>query len=314
MRILVPLHAALLALILTLPGAARAQQAVATFSFEDHLKRAWTNELVFYPVDAAVWGRKDLALLGPDGQPAPHQWATAEQSPIAKPSVAFLANVPEFTKATYSLVTRAAAAPAPAPNNELRVTESATLVELGNPQIALRLHRGAQALSDGPFAGVRLSSGAWAGGGEMKTGPRPTAHEAQITAQGPVFLEATATYRFGENGSWRLRFRIVRGEPVVLVDGRATSPPPPSGTSRSRRVGSRRGCCIAIRKPSPARISASRKRGRSVPPRTDNLPLCSSRGCIGIIGRGRATGSPFTAKPPPTCSWSAPSAPEAGSM
>lgn len=113
MRILVPLHAALLALILTLPGAARAQQAVATFSFEDHLKRAWTNELVFYPVDAAVWGRKDLALLGPDGQPAPHQWATAEQSPIAKPSVAFLANVPEFTKATYSLVTRAAARPRP---------------------------------------------------------------------------------------------------------------------------------------------------------------------------------------------------------
>ncbi len=218
MRILFPLHAALLALILTLPGAARAQQAAATFSFEDHLKRAWTNELVFYPVDAAVWGRKDLGLLGPDGKPTPHQWATAEQSPNAKPSVAFLANVPEFTKVTYSLVTRAASAPAPASSNELRATESATLVELGNPQIALRLHRGAKALSDGPFAGVRLHSGAWAGGGEMKAGPRPTAHEAQITAQGPVFLEATATYRFGESGSWRLRFRLVRGEPVVLVD------------------------------------------------------------------------------------------------
>ena len=204
----------LFCLVLALTGTTRAQQAVATFSFEDHLKRAWSNELVFYPVDAAVWGRKDLALLGPDGQGVPLQWATAEQSPNGAASVAFLANVPEFTRVSYSLMAGVQAAT----DNELRVAESATTIELGNALIGLRLHRGAKALSDGPFAGVRLPSGAWVGGGKLAEGSRPTAHDAQFTAQGPVFLDATATYRFGENGAWRLRFRVVRGEPVVLVD------------------------------------------------------------------------------------------------
>jgi len=203
-----------LCLLLSLAGAARAENAVATFSFEDHLKRAWSNELVFYPVDNATWGRKNLLLLGPEGKAVPLQWATADQSPNGKASVAFLANVPEFGKASYSLVVGGTAAT----DGELRASESATSIELGNALIGLRLHRGEKALTEGPFAQVRLPSGAWTGSGTIAEPARPTAHEAQVTAKGPVFLDATATYRFGERGSWRLRFRVVRGEPVVLVD------------------------------------------------------------------------------------------------
>jgi hypothetical protein len=152
-------------------ASARAEKAVATFSFEDHLKRAWSNELVFFLVDAATWGRKDLALLGPDGKGVPFQWATAEQSSNGKASIAFLANVSEFAKASYSLVAGGKASA----NDELRAVESAEVIELENLQIGLRLHRGAKALGNRPLAGVRLPSGAWVGGGEMKDGARPTA-------------------------------------------------------------------------------------------------------------------------------------------
>ena len=146
----------LLCLFLALAGTARAQQAIATFTFEDHLKRAGSNELAFHPVDRATWGRRDRSLHGPDSKGVPLQWATTEQAPNGKASGAFLPNVPEFWKAGYSLV----AGGNVALDHELRTSGSATSAELGNALIGLRLHRGAKALSEGPFAGVRLPSGA----------------------------------------------------------------------------------------------------------------------------------------------------------
>ena len=111
---------------------------------------------MFYPVDRATWGRKYLSLFGPDSKGVPLQWATAEPAPNGKASVAFLANGPEFWKAGYSLVAGGNAAV----DHELRTSGSATSAELGNALIGLRLHREAKALSEGPFAGVRLPSGA----------------------------------------------------------------------------------------------------------------------------------------------------------
>ncbi len=214
----------LLCLVLSLADTARGQNAVATFSLEDHLKRAWSNELVFYPVVNATWGRKDLSLIGPDGKSVSLQWVTADQSPNGKVSIAFLANVPEFGKTVYSLVTGATATK----ETELGITDTATSLELSNAQIGLRLHRGERALSEGPFAGLRLPSGAWIGAGSFNEDDRPTKHRVEITAQGAVFLDATVNYEFGDQGTWKLRFRLVRGEPVVLVDETCDVPVPSS--------------------------------------------------------------------------------------
>lgn len=219
-------------LLIPLSGLARAREPVATFSFEDHLRRAWTNELVFYPVAGSVWGRKDLSLLGPEGKALPFQWATAEQSSNGKASVAFLANVPELGKVRCSLVTGGKAAG----GGELRAEESATSIELTNAQIGLRLHRGEKALSEGPLAGLRLPSGAWIGGGSIKADARPTKHGVEVTAKGPAFLDATVNYEFADKGTWKLRFRLVRGEAVVLVD-EICDLPTPSGWQLSLSKG-----------------------------------------------------------------------------
>jgi len=206
--------ALLLWIVLSLTDTARAQDALATFSFEDHLHRAWCNELVFYPVEAALWGRQDLSLIEPDGTSTPLQWVAAEHAPNGKASVAFLASVPEFGKATYSLVTLRQVAK----DGDLQVSESANSLELTNAQIGLRLHRGEKALTDGPLAGLRLPSGVWIGDGSIAEAARPTRHRVDVTSQGPVFLDATVNYEFGDKGIWKLRFRIVQGEAVVLVD------------------------------------------------------------------------------------------------
>ena len=204
--------------------AADAQTVLATFTITDHLRRDWNNELVFYPVDNAAWGRKDVSLIGPDGKPVQLQWATADHSPNRKPCVAFLATVPEFGTTRYSLVTGAKGGT----DDELRVTDSVKTLELTNAQIGLRLHRGERALSDGPFAGLRLPSGAWIGGGSIKEMARPTKHNLEVTAAGPVFLDASVSYQFGDKGTWKLRFRMVRGESVVLVDETCDAPSPSS--------------------------------------------------------------------------------------
>ena len=93
----------LLRLFLLQAATARGQEALATFSFEDHLNRFWRNELVFYPMDEEVWGRTDMALIGRDGEGVPLQWVAADQSPSGKASVAFLASVPGFGEPTFTL-------------------------------------------------------------------------------------------------------------------------------------------------------------------------------------------------------------------
>ncbi len=199
-------------LALLSPAPAHAQNAVATFSLADHLKHAWTNELVFFPVDAAVWGRKDLALLGPDGKPAPHQWATAEQAPNGKASVAFNANVPEFGKARHSLVTGTP----PAPLDEPRVSETPHTFELVNGHLGLRLRKSLKA-GEGPIAGIRLGSGTWTGDSTLTEAPAIKSYATEITARGPLFADLVCRIVFADDGRWSLRFRMKSGEPVILV-------------------------------------------------------------------------------------------------
>ena len=184
------------------------------FHMEDQLRRHWNNELVFFTVDDPSWGRKDLVLRNPDGKVIPHQWVAAQDSPRGKKSVAFLADVPELGKADYVFET----GNPPRFEGTLGASETADILEITNNQIGLRLHRGNRALTAGPVAGVRLGSGAWVGGGEFVSTQKADACLVSVAIQGPVFIDATVNYRWGKSGSWWLKFRIIRDEPVVLVD------------------------------------------------------------------------------------------------
>jgi len=187
-------------------------RAIAVFSLRDHVNQSWRHELVFFPVEAGIYGRNDIALVGPDGQPAAHQWVPPGSSPSGKDSVAFFATVAAGGASEYRLIPGK-----PVETTGLRVAASGDSVTMENPLIGIRIG-GAEAAKDGPIGAIRLRSGRWIGGGEIATPRPPSRLTVDLLARGPVFAEALASYEFPQEGSWRLRFRLVAGEPVVLVD------------------------------------------------------------------------------------------------
>jgi len=211
---------------------------LARFSMRDYLNRDWHNELVTFQVDSRLLGRRDVMLLDADEHPIPFQWTTGSTAGIA-----FLASVPRFAQVEYCLV-----AGQPQVMTNLAVRQETDSLQLGNERIAIRFNRGAKALKQGPIGGIRLTSGKWVGDGELHwaadsdkrtataavgganaggTLAGPAAGTAtlpecrvEVVAAGPVFAEVASDYTFPDKGFWRLRFRVIAGEPVVLVDER----------------------------------------------------------------------------------------------
>lgn len=184
--------------LLTLAGTAHAG-TVATFQLTDHLRRAWTNELVFFAVDAKVYGNKKVALYDPATNVVAHQWVPADQSPRGKPSIAFTANVPVFGSVQYQLRSGTAKV-------DTAPTNSVITVQFG---------------PNGPLDGVFVG-GKRVGGCTLSTTPKGA--EVKVVATGPVFTDTVAKYRFGEKGFWQVKTRQIRGEPVVLVEETFDSP------------------------------------------------------------------------------------------
>ena len=191
---------------------ALADRTAAVFTLRDHLRRHWRHELVFFPVAESLFGRDGLTLLGPDESPVVYQWVPGGQATSGKNSIAFCATVSEFAESTYRLVEGR-----PARDTDLRIAEDDNSASLENRLIGIKLG-GPAAMADGPIAGIRLPSGRWVGGGRLKTPRAAERCSVHLTARGPVFAEVLVSYRFGESGSWRLKFRVIAEEPVVLVD------------------------------------------------------------------------------------------------
>ena len=198
--------------ILICATAAAAQPPVATFTLRDHLKREWRNELVFFPVAESLWGSEDLVLLGPDDAPLPYQWVDPALAPSGKPSIALLASIGQFDETTYRLVPGR-----PAADSDLKVRHNGDTVSLDNRLVGITLG-GPGAAKQGPIAGVRLPSGRTVAAGRLDSPHEPSRMETRVIAAGPVFAEAAVDYTFPDHGFWRLRFRVIAGEPVVLVE------------------------------------------------------------------------------------------------
>lgn len=199
-------------LLLLLPtGTVSAESPIATFTLEDHLNRRWNNELVFFPVAASVFGRNDVALVGPGGEPVPFQWVSAEISSKGKPSIAFAASVPEFGQSVYRLIK---GKPAGSTALAARLRDSTVVLQNGLVGITLG---GPLAAKQGPIVGIRLQSGRTVAGGELHVPAAPTVVRVSLPAAGPVFAEAAVDYEFPDHRYWRLRFRVIANEPVVLV-------------------------------------------------------------------------------------------------
>ena len=202
---------ALLIAFFTRLGAA-AENPVASFTVRDYLNRQWQNELVSFPVAQGIFGREDLALRGPEDTPVVHQWIDGDLAPAGEPSIAFPASVPELGEATYRLV-----AGKPAGDSALKARQTGETIVLENRRIAVTLG-GPHAREQGPIAGIRLPSGATVGAGKLDVPQVPESIDLTLLASGPVFAEARVDYAFADHRFWRLRFRVIAGEPVVLID------------------------------------------------------------------------------------------------
>jgi len=201
-----------------LSGTAGAQQAVATFSLRDHLKRNWQHELVFFPVEKNVFGREDVVLVGPEEKPVAYQWIPAELAPSETESIAFCASVPEFGRSVYRLVKGN-----PVKATDLRVAETKDSASVQNGFTGISLG-GPKALQSGPIAGIRLRSGRWVGGGELKSPIHAETCTVKVITKGPVLTDVQVSYDFPQPCFWRLKFRLIAGDPVILVDEQFTLP------------------------------------------------------------------------------------------
>ncbi len=172
-------------------------------------------------MDAKLRGRQGLVLLDADQHPVSFQWQTGTNAAIA-----FLTSVPSLAQIEYRLVKVGQASRLPL-RSSITLKDEPEFVELGNDQIAIRLNRGAKSLTDGPIAGVRLPSGKWVGAGELRSAtgtPAPPDCRVRVVADGLVFVEVESEYQWPDSGYWRLRFRVISGEPVVLVEENFSGP------------------------------------------------------------------------------------------
>ncbi|MEI7938667.1 MAG: hypothetical protein WCK27_18445 [Verrucomicrobiota bacterium] len=212
------------------------QPVLARFAFKDYFDRDWHNELVTFKVDAKLLGRKDVALLDAEHRPIPFQWQTGSNAGIA-----CLASVPRLAQVQYSLVEdggrRAEDGERKTEDRRQRTEfkDQPEWVELSNDNIAIRVNKGPKALKEGPIGGIRLGSGRWVGAGELHwPGAGTAAPQIKVTAEGPVFADVETEYSFAHDGYWRLRFRVIAGEPVVLVDEHFSGP---SGATYRLKLG-----------------------------------------------------------------------------
>jgi hypothetical protein len=193
---------------------ARVPAPLARFTLRDYLNRDWQNELVTFAVEPRLAGRKDLVLLDDSGKVVAFQWSTN-----GGPAIAFLASVPKLGRAEYRLAQgRTQFAP------DLEVREGADFLELASGEAGVRLNKNPMAARLGPIAGVRLGSGRLVGAGELHLAAPPKDFAMKVLSRGPVYADVESQYSLAGNGYWRIRFRVIAGEPVILVDEQFNGP------------------------------------------------------------------------------------------
>lgn len=203
-----------------------AAEVIQRFTLKDHLRFAWQNQLVTFPLDKTAASQVDassagnLRLLGPSGQPVAFQYVQSDEL-TARPSLAFFVDLGALQEVTYQLVrvesgadSGMAATPAPA----VTIHEAADEIRMFNANTGLAIATNLQAAMDGPIRKLLLADGQWVGHGVMPKDLTPSSYAATITARGPVFAEIRCTYQFKQGGEWQLHFRLPRHGKVVLID------------------------------------------------------------------------------------------------
>jgi len=187
----------------------------ADFTLREELNRQWTHECVTFPLTAAQAKQAQAGkpLQDANGTQVTYQVFTGAKG---ETRIAWQTDLAPLETRTFTFAnTGKGATP-----TDLKIEDTADGVTLTNGKTGIRL---AKAIGDhGPIAGVRLNSGAWAGGSRLTGNTPVTASELKVTARGPVLTEAVCKLTFGDKGTWEAHFRMYANEPVVLVDEAST--------------------------------------------------------------------------------------------
>lgn len=185
------------------------------------LGQSWTHELVVRELPAAARHvvTADWRLLDEQGLPLAFQLLEGD-------TVALLLDLKPNQERHFRFL-REGTAPGP---SALVVTSAAGALELRNGLCGIRLATDTGAWRNGPVLGVQLRSGRWAGGSRLLDAAEARSYQCRVLQSGPLFAEAECSYVFANGMTWRLAFRVIAGEPVVLV--RESGSPSPAAASQ----------------------------------------------------------------------------------
>ena len=179
------------------------------FVLREHLGRTWPHELVTFPLTPPQLkaAQQGAQVVGPKDEVVPSQIFTEN----GQARLAFQVTLLPGATQTYRL--GKAAKPKA---GDLQIEEKQDRWLLGNEFIALALRKKLTG-NEAPVAGVRVRSGGWTAGASRMGGADIASYSVEVTARGPVFAEAVCQVTFADQGKWTQRFRVLRGEPVVVV-------------------------------------------------------------------------------------------------
>jgi hypothetical protein len=189
-----------------------AKSEIQSLQLKDYLGQEWKHDLVTFVLDRPVAAGEvaRLSLLAPGNVVVPFQITPFG----AKSKISFLADLPAYGESTYRLV-RYKSKPSVTPlqvqsdDNFIRVTSGATGIEVPTSDGNYK---------DGPLLRLQMKSGNWIGGSRLTTPRTIESYGARVARQGPVFVDVECAYKFSGGKSWKLDFRVIAGEPVVLVN------------------------------------------------------------------------------------------------
>jgi hypothetical protein len=182
----------------------------------EQLGYTWSNECVTFPLNETQFrvAKQGAALLGGDRRAIAYQ--IAESGTTAR--ISFQVDLAPYQTLSYGF-----SGTAGKPSTDMEVVESAETIRIVNRRIGIELRRKLQP-GQGPIARLRLGSGLWTGDSTLDGGGAVTDYRADVTAKGPIYAEAVCLVTFVDGGSWSLRFRVERAEPVVLVEEQFDAP------------------------------------------------------------------------------------------
>lgn len=196
------------------PGVCAQREELQVFEVADHIGRRWSNELVLFDLGEGAPREEDgCELLGPDEQSVPFQ--IVQQKDGAQ--IAFQVDPEPGESKTFRLVESKNRREY---ETDIRIVTQNTRIRLQNDLTGIAVPTRKGEHRAGPIAAIRLRSGEWVGGSRLQTGREVTGYSARIVERGPVFADLECGYRFEDDRSWSIRFRLMAGEPIVLVEER----------------------------------------------------------------------------------------------